>query len=79
MNYVAWYFAIGMAFTLILMGLLHKRLKKKDLPEMVAFFIDSIIFWPIKFLKIIRAIYDLILDLTILAFNCFRGKSRGNS
>ena len=79
MNYVAWYFAIGMAFTLILMGLLHKQLKKINSQDMAAFFIGGIIFWPVTFIKFIRAVYDLILDLTILAFNCFRGKSRGNS
>ena len=79
MNYIAWYFAIGMAFTLIFMGLLHKELKKKDLPKIVSFFIEDILFWPIKLLKTIRAVYDFILDIIIIAFNCFRGKSRGNS
>jgi hypothetical protein len=79
MNYIAWYFATGIVFNLILMGLLRKRLKKKDLPEMIAFFIDSILFWPIKLLRTIRAVYDFIFDITMIAFNCFRGKSRGNS
>ena len=79
MNYVAWYFAIGMVFTLILTGLLRKRLKKKDLPEMIAWLISSIIFWPATVIKFIRAVYDFILDVVILIFNCFCGKFRGNS
>ena len=79
MNYIAWYFAIGMVFTLIFVGLLHKQLKKKDLPEIVAILIEDILFWPIKLFRTIRVVYDFILDIAMIAFNCLRDKSRGNS
>lgn len=78
MTFIAWYLAIGMALTLIVMSLLHEMTNKYSSLEIIVICIVDILLWPVLLLKMIRPTYDLVFNLITLMFDYFRGKFRGN-